>query len=286
MHKPQALVIGCGYLGARIGRRLVDKGYKVRGTSRRGRRLRELRSLGLEGELLDLQEASASPLLRRAYDVVVYAAAPGRGSEAGSNAALVYGSGLAACVAGWKTQAPGRFVLLSSTGVYGQDDGSWIDERSPREPCGERQRLLVEAEDLVLGAARRVGFPGIVLRLGGLYGPDRSPVDWCRDPVWRERLVQRSGEAYMNWVHVDDAATATVLAAEVGRPGEVYLVVDDEPAPREDFYRFACQRGGSPPLDFPSDPARMAKRCTNRKARHELGFAPIYPSYREGLAAL
>ncbi len=90
----------------------------------------------------------------------------------------------------------------------------------------------------------------------------------------------------MNWVHVDDAAAATVLAAEAGRPGEIYLVVDDEPVRHEDFYNFACERGGSPPLDLASDPSRRAKRCSNRKARDELGFTPKYPSYREGLAAL
>ena len=282
-NRRQGIIIGCGYLGVRIGRRLIDKGYDVRGTSRRDERLRELREVGLEGELFDLDEASTSPLLLRPYDVVVYTVAPGRNE---SDAALVYRDGLAACLEVWKTNPPGRFVLVSSTGVYSQDDGSRIDERSPAEPTGERQQLLVKGEQLVLTAAREAGFPGIVLRLGGLYGPDRSPVDWCRDPAWRARLARGNREAYMNWVHADDAAAATVLAAEAGRPGEVYLIVDDEPTPREDFYRFACERGGSAPLELPSDPSRMAKRCSNQKAREELGFAPAYPSYREGLAAL
>jgi nucleoside-diphosphate-sugar epimerase len=279
----QALIIGCGYLGARIGRRLLDQGYDVLGTTRREARLDELRSAGLEAALFDLAQAPSSPLLRRSYDVVVHAVAPGRAEE---NAALVYRDGLAACLDVWTSHAPGRFILLSSTGVYAQEGGAWIDERSPAEPAGERQRLLVEGERLVLDAAGDAGFPGIVLRLGGLYGPDRSPVEWCRDPAWRVRLARGNREAYMNWVHADDAASAVVLAAEKARSGEVYLIVDDEPVPRGDFYRFACERGGSPPLELPSDPSRLAKRCSNRKAREELGFAPAYPSYREGLAAL
>ncbi len=279
----QGLIIGCGYLGLRIGRRLLDAGYDVVGTSRRMERLPELRAAGIAGERFDLADARASQFLRRPYDVVVYAVAPGRAEQ---NAALVYRDGLAACIDVWRGRPPGRFILLSSTGVYSGDDGSWVDERSPAEPAGEGQRLLLEGERLVLGAAREAGFPGIVLRLGGLYGPDRSPVEWCRDPSRRARLARGNREAYMNWVHADDAASAAVLAAKAGRPGEVYLIVDDEPTPRGDFYRFASERGGSPPLEFPSDPSRLAKRCSNRKAREELGFVPAYPSYREGLAAL
>ena len=283
MDNRQAIVVGCGYLGVRIARRLLAGGYDVVGTSRSDRRLQDLRALGLRGERFDLAEASSSPLLRRRYDVIAYAVAPGRTEE---GAALVYRDGLASCIDVLKREPPGRFVLLSSTGVYAQDDGSWIDEESPAEPTGERQRLLVEGEQLVLNAARESGFPGVVLRLGGLYGPDRSPIEWCREPAWRTRLARGNREAYMNWVHADDAAAATVLAAEASRPGEIYVIVDDEPTPRGDFYRFACERGGSPPLELPSDPARLAKRCSNRKARDELGFAPAYPSYREGLETL
>lgn len=286
-HPPRhpALIIGCGYLGTRVGRRLAADGYRVHGTSRSPERLRELRDVGLEGELLDLAKARTSPVLQRSWTIAIYAAAPGRGADTADDAALVFRDGLASCIDVWKEHPPGRFVLISSTGVYGQDDGSWIDEATPAEPAGERQQLLVEGERLVLDAAAR-GFPGVVLRLGGLYGPDRSPVQWCRDPAWRARLGRSSREAYMNWVHVDDAADATVLAATRGRTGEIYLIVDDEPATRGDFYRRACEQGGSPPLDLPSDPARLAKRCSNRKAREQLSFAPRYPTYREGLASL
>lgn len=283
MDNRRALIIGCGYLGIRIGRLLTDRGFRVLGTTRRETRIEQLRAAGIDGELFDLADAATSPLLRRGFDVVIYSVAPGRSEE---NSAIVYRDGLRACLDVLGEAPPTRFVLLSSTGVYSQDDGSWIDEESPALPTGNRQQRLVDGESLLLEAFRATGFPGVVVRLGGLYGPDRSPVAWCREPAWRTRLARGNREAYMNWVHADDAAAAAVLAAESGRPGEIYLIVDDEPVRREDFYRFACELAGSAPLELPSDPGHTAKRCSNRKAREELGFVPKHRSYREGLASL
>ena len=277
-----ALIIGCGYLGTRVGQRLREGGYEVHATTRHRERLDPLSRQGFHGILFDLQNATGHRVFQTRYDAVVYAVAPGRDGDP----RLAFVDGLQACLQSFRALSPTRLVFLSSTGVYGQDDGSWVDEESAVQPPAVRPRLLVDGEQLVLAAAREQAVPGVVLRLGGLYGPDRSPVDWCRATEWRERLARGSAQAFMNWVHADDAAQAVVLASEGGRAGEIYVVVDNEPIRREEFYGFACERSGAPPLELFSDPEQLGKRCSNKKAREQLGFEPRFPSYREGLAAL
>ena len=276
----KALIVGCGYVGERVGRRLVDRGYTVWATSRRSERLAELAACGFHAVELELSAVGRSELFDTSYDLVIYAVAPGRGGDA----ELAFRDGVGACLKRLAGAPPGRFVYLSSTGVYAQDDGSEIDEETPAEACSGRQGLLLAGERGVIDASTIV--PGVVLRLGGLYGPNRSPVDWCSDLAWRERLAKGSREAYMNWVHADDAAEAVCLAGERGTSGEVYLVVDGTPVKRGDFYDYACEVAGQSRLELKSDPKSLAKRCSNRKAREQLGFAPKYPSFREGLASL
>jgi nucleoside-diphosphate-sugar epimerase len=173
---------------------------------------------------------------------------------------------------------------VSTTGVHAQADGSAVGEESAAEPLEERSRMIRSAEERLLDLARRGEAPALVLRLGGLYGPGRSPIEWLRRPAMRERILGGGREAWMNWVRVEDAALALALAVESGQPGEVYLITDDEPVRRGDFYRLAAERGGLPAPDLPSRPDDLGKRCSNRKARAELGFAPRFPTYREGLS--
>jgi len=274
---PSVLIIGCGYLGVRAGAVLRSMGWRVTGTTTRPERFDELSALGIEPALLDLARPEESAAWGGRHDAVVYAVAAGKGDPG-----LCFREGAVECAR--RFSRSDRFIHISTTGVHAQADGSAIDEESPAEPTEERPRAIRDAEERLLGLARRAEAPALILRLGGLYGPGRSPVEWLRRPAMRERLLRGGREAYMSWVRVEDAAAAVGLAAESGRPGEVYLIVDDEPVRREDFYRFAAERAGLPPPDFPSRPGDLGKRCSNRKARAELGFAPRFPTYREGLS--
>lgn len=278
----KALIIGCGYLGVRIGQRLREGGYDVHATTRRRERLETLSRQGFQAVIFDLQNGAGHRIFQTRYDTVVYAVAPGRDGDP----RLAFVDGLQDCLQSLRSLPPDCFVFLSSTGVYGQDDGAWVDEESPTHPKAVRPRILVDGEQLVLRSAQKKEVNGVVLRLAGLYGPSRSPVAWCQSPEWRERLARGNAEHFMNWVHADDAAQAAILAAEVGHAGEVYIIVDNEPVRRESFYGSACQQSSAPPLELTSDSERLGKRCSNNKAREQLGFEPQYPSYREGLAAL
>jgi nucleoside-diphosphate-sugar epimerase len=282
---PRALVIGCGYLGLHIARALSADGFLVTGTTRSPERAGELEAAGLRARLLDLgrgEETASSDVWRERYEAVVYAVAPGRASPP----PLAFRDGALLAARLLAPPPSSRFLYVSSTGVYGQADGSEIDEAVRPVPPEGRQWLILEAEAALLELAGKGGPPVVILRLGGLYGPGRSPVDWLRRPGLRERLGSRGSEAWMTWIRVEDAARGIALAARRARAGEVYILADGSPVTRGDFFRAAALEGGLAPLALRPDPADLGKRLSIEKARRELGFAPRFPSYREGLRGL
>jgi nucleoside-diphosphate-sugar epimerase len=271
-----ALIIGCGYLGGRIAAKLLERGFQVTATSRSRERLRSIEELGARPALLELEDCRESPAWSSAYELVVYAVAPGRSGDP----RLACRDGPFRCLEALK-RPPRIFLYLSTTGVYSQRDGSLIDERSPALPSTPSARLIREAEEMLL----RPGSTAAVLRLGGLYGPGRSPLDWLRSEERRARITGAAG-AYMNWIRVEDAAEAVVGAGARGRRGEIYLLVDGTPVRRRDFYGLAARLAGVEPPLLSDGVADQGKRCSNRKMLEELGIELRFPDYRLGLAAL
>ena len=182
----------------------------------------------------------------------------------------------------------GRLVYLSTVGVYGDSGGAWVDETSPLKAITPRARARVAAE----AAWRGLGPEVDVLRLGGIYGPGRGAFDRLRDGT--ARRVVKPGQVF-NRIHVDDIASAVETVVAAGRPGEIYNVVDGAPAPPEDVIAFAAALiGVEPPPEEPFETARLTAMAAsfyeeNRRVRNErlrgLGWAPSFPSYREGLRA-
>jgi dTDP-4-dehydrorhamnose reductase len=185
---------------------------------------------------------------------------------------------------------------LSTTGVYGDHGGAWVDEDTPPAPASERaqRRLLAEQQWQALG--RRLGVPVHIFRLPGIYGPGRSALDQVR--AGNARRIVKPGQVFSR-IHVDDIAT-TVLAS-MERPGgtQIYNVADDEPAPQAEVVAYACMLLGvaPPPLvdyaEIESDLSPMARsfhaesrRVRNGRIKQELGVRLAYPSYREGLRAI
>jgi nucleoside-diphosphate-sugar epimerase len=280
--KPTALILGCGYLGLRVARRLRDQGYAVTTTTRSAARRDELVAEGFEAVRFELANAANDALLARPFERVVYAVAPGRGDPR-----LAFLDGAVTAARRLRTRC---FVYVSTIGVYAQKDGGELDEESPAEPVEERPRWVRKAEQELLALSAAGTLPVVVIRLGGLYGPGRSPVEWFGRSEMRARLETRGPDTYMNWIHIDDAANAVVLAAQRGRTGEVYLGVDGSPVRRAEFFNCAAACGGGPPLEFrdasSDDTPDLGKRLSCEKALRELGFEPQFPSYREGLASL
>ena len=183
---------------------------------------------------------------------------------------------------------------LSSTNVYGDCGGDWVDERSPLKPSGERGRRRVAAEAGWLDLHRRVGLPVQLFRLAGIYGPGRSALDALK--AGTARRVAKPGQVFSR-IHVEDLVQTLLASMARPDPGAVYNVCDDEPAAPEEVIAYAASLLGiaPPPLtDFAvADLSPLArsfyadnKRVSDRRIKDELGVALRYPTYREGLAAL
>lgn len=183
---------------------------------------------------------------------------------------------------------------LSTTGVYGDHQGGWVDETTPLTPSTERGRARVMAEAGWQALAARSGLPLHIFRLAGIYGPGRGPFEKVRDGT--ARRIIKPGQVFSR-THVEDIAQ--VLAASIARPnpGAVYNVCDDDPAPPEDVIGHAAALLGLPePQAVPYDLADLSpmarsfyaesKRVRNDRIKDELGVRLLFPTYREGLAAL
>ncbi len=172
----------------------------------------------------------------------------------------------------------GRFIYISSTSVYGQTDGSVVDEASPTEPLEESGRVVLEAETVL----RELRPDAVVLRFAGIYGPGRV---LRRQALLNGEPLVGDADKWLNLIHVEDGARAVLAAEARGREGETYLIADDTPVRRREFYTHLARVLGAPPARFEHrDAVEANRRITNQRARAELGWAPRFPSYVEGLA--
>jgi nucleoside-diphosphate-sugar epimerase len=277
---PSLLIVGCGDIGCRLGERLAAAGWRVSGLRRNVAALPPTLQ-AIAGDLGDSQCPAQWP--DAAPDYVVYAAAASQHDEAGYRAAYVDGLGH---LLGWlrqRGQRPRRLLFVSSTGVYAQHDGEWVDERSPTQPSGYTGQVMLEAERLALAS----GHPSSVVRLAGLYGPGSR---WLIEQARQGYRANREPPLYANRIHRDDAASllATLLQADARGQAldDCYLGVDDTPAPLHeviDWLRRRLQVGDV--SDQPLSRRAGSKRCSNARAV-ALGWRPAYPSYREGYAAM
>jgi len=273
------LIAGCGYVGQELGLRLVRQGHSVCGLRRGPSRLPQ----GLRGFSADLTRPETLGDLPGPFDVVFYTAGADRRSEAGYRSA--YLQGLGNLIGALQGQNPPvrRIFFTSSTAVYGQSGGEWVDEDSPAVAGHFRGRLLRNAEQVLLESP----IAGTVVRVGGIYGPGR------------QRLIDsvQHGEAccfegpprYLNHVHRDDCAGALAHLMGLDRPRSLYLLVDHEPADQCGVLRWIAGRLRVPePPRVPAEqgkPARGTKRCRNARLV-DSGYTFHYPTFREGYEAL
>jgi nucleoside-diphosphate-sugar epimerase len=271
------LVAGCGDLGTEVALRLVAAGRRVSGLRRQAHLLPAV--------VTPIAADMGAPLPPLPGDVeaVVFAQAAGDRSEDAYRRAYVDGVThvLDALEAGGAGERVGRVVFVSSTAVYGVDDGSVVDEATPREPGTATGRVLVDAEDALW--QRRAD--ATVLRLAGVYGPGRT---FLVDQVREGRAVAPDLPVHTNRIHRDDAATAIVhLLTRDAAPATSYLGVDDLPVDRGEVLRFlATELGVAAPSTGPDERSRGGdKRCSNARLR-ATGWTPRYPTYREGYRAM
>lgn len=277
---PVLLIAGCGDVGSRLACRLLAQNWTVYGLRRDIQRL----PAGVRPVAADLHGADCPPTWPVGeLDYLVYCLAASEGSEGGYRAAYVEGLRQ---VLGWLAQhgqRPKRVLFVSSTSVYGQRDGEWVDELSPTEPEGYSGQIMLEAEQLLLGS----GLPASVVRLTGIYGPGRQ---WLLNQVRQGYRVVSEPPLYGNRIHADDAAglLAFLLLADVRGVAldTCYIGVDDAPAALHEVVAWLRETLAVTTWSAESTVRRAgSKRCRNARAR-ALGWAPQYPSYREGYGAL
>ena len=286
----EKLVIGCGYLGLRVAACWVAQGKTVHGVTRStgtAKRFCEMGICPIVADVTDTQSLAAIGKLTN-IDTVLFAV--GFDRSAGVPIHDVYVDGLQRVMEVLPREIE-RFVYISSTGVYGQTDGSWVDEDSPCEPTRDGGKACLNAEQLLQSSpfADRV----IVLRLAGIYGPERVP---RKADLLTNKSFPQSG--HLNLIHVEDAA-ATVLAAEqLTTPPDTYVVSDGHPVLRCDYYSelrrllnvrtSTTEEADNEMLDGTSSKlrARADKKIRADKFLRELKVELKFPSYREGLAAI
>jgi nucleoside-diphosphate-sugar epimerase len=275
----KTLIIGCGYLGRRVGRLLRARGDVVLATTRSAAKAAELEAQGFEPVVFDVTRVGSASGLPRVERTVFCV---GFDRTSGATFGEVHEGGLRHVLG--RLGRLGALVYTSSTGVYGGAGGTWVDEATPPAPTSPSGAACLGAEGWVREWAEGWRVGATVLRLAGLYGPGRII---RRQPLMRGEPIAGDPEKHVNLVHVEDAASAVVAALD--RTGPVvatYNVADDRPPTRRELYALTARLIGAPePTFVPSESDEPDKRVSNRRMKAGLGVALRYPDIATGLPA-
>lgn len=272
---------GCGYSAQALAALLLPVGWRMIGTTRSSEGAERLQKLGIEAVIWP--GAELTPYLHAASHLLL-SAAP---TEAGDPLLTQARTAL---------EAAGAFDwtgYLSTTGVYGDHGGDWVDETTALTPSTRRGQLRVAAE----AAWQQVERPSLnlhIFRLAGIYGPGRGPFAKVR--AGTARRIIKPGQVFSR-IHVEDIAQVLNASINRPRPGAIYNLCDDDPAPPQDVIAYAAELLGLPiPPEEPWDSAKMtamarsfyaeSKRVRNDRIKDELGVSLLFPTYRAGLADL
>jgi nucleoside-diphosphate-sugar epimerase len=280
---PHLFCFGLGYTALALARALVDQGWRVTGTCREGSNADEARSMGLEIVIFD-RDHPITDLDQRLGNVthLLSSVPPG---ESGDPVLQAHGTSIAKAAS--KLQWIG---YLSTTGVYGDRQGGWIDESSALTPSGERGQRRLDAETAWLALPQ----PAHLFRLAGIYGPGRSALDTVR--AGKARRVVKPGQVFSR-IHRDDIVQILLASFARPNPGAAYNVCDDDAADPAAVTTYACELlNVAPPPEVPFAEAQLSpmarsfyddnKRVRNDRIKQELGVVLKYPDYRTGLTAL
>lgn len=289
----RVLIVGCGYVGFPLAVELARRGHEVFGLRRSSVSDEALKGAGVTPLHGDITRPGTLRNLPRDFDWVVNCVASGGGGV--DEYRQLYLVGMRNLTA-WLVPERGldgrgpRFVYTSSTGVYGQNDGSLVEETSVTAPATDTAEVLVETEKALLAAGREKNFPAMILRAAGIYGPERGYL--LKQFLRGEARIEGAGARILNMIHRDDLIGAIIAALERGRAGEIYNAVDNEPVSQLEFFQWLAAKLGKPlPPPVAEDVAAPRKRgltnkrISNRKLRAELNFTFTYPDFRSGYGA-
>lgn len=275
------LVFGHGYSAGFLTPLLRARGWQVLGTTRDDPA--RVAAAGAVPVLWPGDEARLREEIARA-DAILVSAAPG---PQGDPVLAAFRDDLA--------RARPRWVgYLSTTGVYGDRGGAWVDEDSEPDATGPRGQARIRAEADWRILADQAGLPLHIFRLAGIYGPGRGPFEKVRNGT--ARRIVKPGQVFSR-IHAEDIAQVLLASIDRPAPGTAYNVCDDDPAPPQDVLAHAAELLGlPPPPEMAFDQAQMTpmarsfyednKRVSNRRIKEDLGVGLLYPDYRSGLASI
>lgn len=279
-------IVGCGDIGLRVAALERVDGRRVAALARSEASALALARHGIEPVAGDLDRPDSLRGLPAAAVLHYFAPPPPVGEDDPRLGALLAALG---------GSLPGRVVYISTSGVYGDCGGAWVDEDWPLNPRSDRGKRRLAAETRLRTWAGAAGAEAVVLRVPGIYGPGRLPLERIRQAV---PVLCEEESPWSNRIHADDLAQACFLAARRGRAGGVYNISDGQPSSMTDyFYRLADLAGLPRPPAVSMAQARQilgpgilsfleeSKRLDNRKMLEELGVVLRYPGLAEGLPA-
>lgn len=288
MQSPKLLCFGMGYTAQHLARRLLAEGWQVLGSCRSEEKAEALQGMGISPVLFSPEHPLADSAALMAGATHLLSSIPP--DKQGDPVLAAHGAELAT-----HGQSLTWIGYLSTVGVYGDQQGNWVDEQTPVKPGTDGTVRRVQAEQDWLALGQDIGVPAHVFRLPGIYGPGpRNQLTALR--AGRARRLVNPGQVF-NRIHVEDLVN--VVCASMARPGgsAVFNIADDEPAAADEVVCYAAELlSMAPPPEEPWEEADMSelgrrfysecKRVRNDRIKQELGIQLCYPTYREGLKAI
>ncbi len=281
------LIVGCGYLGCAVAARYLEQGVPVAGVVRAPGNVERLETLGKSAAAADLDTPHLPELPLASADLFSFCPPPSEGDRDTRTRRLVEEF--------FRQGHPRRIVHVSTTGVYGDCGGEWVDEGRPVRPTAFRARRRWDGEQVLREWRRDSGGELIILRVAGIYGPGRLPLERLRKGL---PLIRESEAPFSNRIHISDLVQVCLAAMERGRDGELYNVSDGHPSTMTDYFNRLAAAAGLPPPPLVSlaegeqvlSPGMMSymresRRLDNGKMLRELGVELQYPTLDQGLAA-
>ena len=275
------LIVGPGYVGGLLGKELIRRGHIVWALKRTEGTLPE----GLIPIIGNVAAPEICEEIPEELDLIFYSAAPSSGEEASYQE--VYVDGLANLLKLIETRKDPirRFLLTSSTGVYHQNDGAWVDENSPTQPSRLTASHILQGEAMLQASSLET----VSLRLAGIYGPGRNRL--IRTVADRSAVCARGQRHFTNRIHQEDCVGALLHLMHVENPLDTYLCSDHDPAERSDVLGWIASQLGVPSpaqVDIDQAPSRLRganKRCKNHRLVQS-GYQFKYPGFRDGYPAI
>ncbi len=281
-------IIGCGDIGKRISALWQARGAGVQALARSPASAKQLELLGIAPVIGDLDQPESLTALPVAGALLYYLAPPpAQGDTDPRMRTLVETLAV--------SPLPGRIIYISTTGVYGDNHGAWVTEDTPLQPRAARSKRRVDAESVLRTFGKDYGVPVIILRVPGIYGPGRLPIEAIKT---RRPVLDENESGYTNRIHAQDLARVCVVAAERGRADAVYNVSDGHPSSMTGYFNQLADILGEPrpPVVSRAEAQRVLKpgmlsyldesrRVDNRRMCEELGVKLLYPTLEAGLRA-